>query len=70
MQTLDFCCDRMELNVREFLSVQYDSRFDEYAIVLPEDGSLMCFDFCPWCGKKLPESRREEWLEQNMPDDE
>ena len=45
-------------------------RFDEYAIVLPEDGSLMCFDFCPWCGKKLPESRREEWLEQNMPDDE
>ena len=52
----------MELNVREFQSVQYDARFDEYAVVLPEDDSLMCFDFCPWCGKKLPESRRDEWF--------
>ena len=59
----------MELNVREFRSVQYDTRFDEYAIVLPEDGSLMCFDFCPWCGKKLPESRREEWFEANITED-
>ena len=55
----------MELNVREFLSVRYDARFDEYAIELPEDGSLMCFDYCPWCGRKLPESRREEWFEEH-----
>ena len=69
MQTPDFCCERMELNVREFRSVQYDVRFDEYAIALPEDGSLMCFDFCPWCGRKLPENRREEWFEANITED-
>lgn len=67
---MEFCCDRMELNVREYLSVQYDPRFVEYAIELPEDGSLMCFDYCPWCGKRLPPSRRDEWFEKHMPDNE
>lgn len=58
-----FCCERMEQNIREFLSIRYDEHFEEFSIVLPEDGSLTCLDYCPWCGQKLPESRREEWFD-------
>lgn len=62
-----FCCDMMERNVlgendRKGL-VHYFKRFDEYT--LPDSdttGILLCF--CPWCGKKLPESKRQRWFEE------
>ena len=65
-----FCCDMMARNVycaddQEKKFVFYSRRFDEY--LLPssnstESGILLCF--CPWCGNKLPESKRIRWFEE------
>ena len=65
-----FCCDMMARNVycaddKEKKLIFYSKRFDEYMI--PEahgtdSGILLCF--CPWCGNKLPESKRMRWFEE------
>lgn len=59
-----FCCTEMEQNItNEFL--HYSDRFDEFGIPIHEDGlSIMLIRFCPWCGRKLPESQRMRWFEE------
>lgn len=42
-------------------SVQYDSRFDEYWVLA--GSARQCLVYCPWCGEKLPPSKREEWFD-------
>lgn len=60
---LKFCCAEMEMHVCETAAVLYNEVFDEYAIALLEDKvSAILLDYCPWCGKKLPESKRECWF--------
>ena len=60
----DFCCENMRRNTGdEYRLVYYSEKFGEYGIVMPEDGnSYMLIHFCPWCGKRLPASKREEWF--------
>ena len=42
----------------------YNAKFDEYGIIIHDGGtSLIYVSFCPWCGKKLPESKRDEWFD-------
>lgn len=42
-------------------SVHYDSRFDEYWV---EAGTArQCLFYCPWCGEKLPASKRDQWFD-------
>jgi hypothetical protein len=43
-------------------SIRYDARFDEYSIPAGE-GVSQCLFYCPWCGEKLPQSKRDEWFE-------
>jgi hypothetical protein len=44
--------------------VGYSSRFDEYGIRVHDGGSSsVLISFCPWCGARLPKSRRTEWFE-------
>jgi hypothetical protein len=39
--------------------------FDEYGIFIHDGGSsLTLINFCPWCGSKLPESKRDRWVEE------
>jgi hypothetical protein len=39
-------------------------RFDEYGIIIHDGGhSYLLISYCPWCGKKLPESKRDLWFE-------
>ena len=46
-------------------TIFYSKRFDEYMIPVSEDGlSGICIAYCPWCGQKLPESKRERWFEE------
>ena len=44
--------------------VHYEDKYGEYGLII-HDGtqSYQIISFCPWCGKKLPESRRERWFE-------
>ena len=62
-ENLKFCCTDMEMHICETAIVFYNEVFDEYGIPLLEDNvSAILLDYCPWCGKKLPESKRECWV--------
>ena len=43
----------------------YSPRFDEYGAII-HDGwsSYIGVDYCPWCGGKLAESKRELWFDR------
>jgi hypothetical protein len=44
--------------------VLYNPRFDEYGIIIHDGGnSYSMIQYCPWCGKKLPNSKRDLWFE-------
>ena len=43
--------------------VTYIEKFDEYGLIIHDGGwSFLEINFCPWCGAKLPESKRAEWF--------
>ena len=69
------CCDAMRARLSETCEVHpdpadcpdvvvdYSPRVDEYGIPVHDGGSgWIVIEYCPWCGAKLPESRRDEWL--------
>lgn len=42
----------------------YSSKFDEYGIIVHDGGSsFIVISFCPWCGTKLPMSKRDLWFD-------
>ena len=48
--------------------VYYSSKFNEYGIPVHdgENGTASSYidiQYCPWCGKKLPKSKRDEWFD-------
>ena len=49
-------------------TIYYSSKFDEYGIPI-RDGECGCatsyilINNCPWCGKRLPESKRNAWFD-------
>jgi hypothetical protein len=48
------CADRL---------IIYSPRFDEYGIIIHDGGSsYSVIRYCPWCGKKLPPSKRDRWF--------
>ncbi len=60
-----FCCNEMYLNVYETCSIMYEEKYDEYSIKCFEDDfSQLTLFFCPWCGKKLPDSKRDLWFSE------
>ena len=65
---IKFCCENMEyyLNLIDLDLVHYSEVFDEYGIPCHEDGghSSVRIKYCPWCGKRLPESKRDEWFDR------
>ena len=45
--------------------IDYAPKFDEYSLIVHDGGSsLVPIAFCPWCGAKLPESKRDRWFEE------
>jgi hypothetical protein len=45
--------------------LKYSARFDEYGLIIHDGGtSVRLIDFCPWCGTKLPCSKRDRWFEE------
>lgn len=42
----------------------YSTRFDEYGIIIHDGGaSFSRISYCPWCGTKLPNSKRDLWFD-------
>ena len=62
----EFECDRHpDLRDCADALVLYDPTFDEYGIPVRDGGpSQSILSFCPWCGVKLPNSKRDAWWEQ------
>ncbi|GAA0348706.1 hypothetical protein GCM10009092_11350 [Bowmanella denitrificans] len=71
------CCRDMEratsLNCKQHRDVfecpdvliSYISKFDEFGLIIHDGGSSsVVIRFCPWCGSKLPLSKREIWFEK------
>lgn len=45
--------------------IHHSAKFDEYGIIIHDGGSAFeIIKFCPWCGAKLPESKRDIWFEE------
>lgn len=45
--------------------IVYSRQFDEYGILIHDGGSSYCvIQYCPWCGTRFPESKREAWFHQ------
>ena len=68
MITMNFCCENMK-NYNDHGVVVYVEKYDEYGILIKDGGaSYVSIEFCPWCGKKLPDSKRDLWFEslENM----
>ena len=43
----------------------YVPKFDEYGLIIHDGGtSKINIAFCPWCGTKLPSSKRDRWFEE------
>lgn len=44
--------------------IDYNPKFDEYGIIIHDGGqSVSNISYCPYCGTKLPESKRDLWFE-------
>ncbi len=69
------CCQEMEqrltlgcnLHDSEYdcpdVLVSYLSKFDEYGLIIHDGGSnSISITYCPWCGTRLPESKRDLWF--------
>lgn len=70
------CCDRMKAEVDRKCDVHprradcpdalvdFAENLEEYGLLV-HDGtsSIIRILYCPWCGSRLPESRRDEWHE-------
>ena len=74
---MNHCCDQMrdciefkcELHVDPYECpdslVIYIEKFDEYGLIVHDGGtSFVCISYCPWCGIKLPESKRDRWFDE------
>lgn len=73
----NFCCEEMsekvycidlDKSIDRDQVVFYSSRFNEYGIPIYDGkkgvaSSYILIRHCPWCGKTLPESKRDEWFE-------
>jgi hypothetical protein len=63
-------CEKLKLNSStNFDNVDapiiYCEKFDEYGLKIIDGGtSSILIDFCPWCGQKLPDSKREKWFDE------
>ena len=71
----EHCCDRMnavsklscdqhdnECSCPDVL-ISYNEIFDEYGLIIKDGGSsVSTIDYCPFCGTKLPESKRDLWF--------
>lgn len=45
--------------------IHYSEKFDEYGLIVHDGGTASIhMNYCPFCGFKLPESKREQWFDE------
>lgn len=71
MERKSYCIDQKIILSEDSIEdkiVYYSSKFNEYGLPIydGENGratSYILIRYCPWCGEKLPKSRRDEWFD-------
>ena len=64
-RAIQFDCDKCddEYECPDTL-LSYIPNFDEYGIIIHDGGtSSLSIQYCPWCGQKLPDSKRDLWFD-------
>ena len=62
--SVDFHCDVHDDFACGDKLILYVPKFDEYGIIIHDGGvSFIQINFCPFCGTKLPNSKRDNWFE-------
>ena len=65
MKTVKHCCLDMDEYIKSEQCVRYSEIVDEYSIpCLADDTTGYLLKFCPWCGRKLPASKRDLWFDK------
>jgi hypothetical protein len=70
-----YCCEEMNKQVNHKCGthkndydcpdklISYNQKFAEYGIIIHDGGSsVMHINYCPFCGVKLPDSKRDLWF--------
>ena len=59
------CCEQMRYAVSTAkIPVIFIHKFREYGIKVIDGGTgFIEIQYCPWCGKQLPMSLRDEWFD-------
>lgn len=60
------CCKEMKDHLeRDEIALKFNKRHRQYGILyLDGTSSHQSISFCPWCGKKLPESLADKWFDE------
>lgn len=74
---MNHCCERMVKSIQQVCDkhadpydcpdalMTYIPKFDEYGLIIHDGGhSQVQIHHCPWCGKKLPDSKRNLWFDR------
>jgi len=64
-RALSFACDQHEspFECADQL-LCFNPMFEEYGLIVHDGGaSYVCIAHCPWCGTKLPDSRRDQFFD-------
>ena len=61
---VSFCCDvhKDPFECPDAL-IFYKPNYDEYGIIIHDGPSYQNIGYCPWCGTKLGESKRDLWFD-------
>jgi hypothetical protein len=43
--------------------IYYSGAYEEFGLKLSSGFEYSILNYCLWCGKKLPKSRRDDWFE-------
>lgn len=58
------CCSLMDDFLKDYrVQIFYSPRMREYYIPLKDNPAVQGIFYCPWCGKKLPKSVRNEYYD-------
>src|SRR3954469_14160643 len=66
MKYNDFCCDRMKFAIcehKKLIEYMPESRSYNFILGKNDKGTHWGFEFCPWCGTKLPSNLSDKWAE-------
>lgn len=64
MKKTKHCCELMDMFLEDpRIPLKYYPMAREYGIPLSHSSAIQLFFYCPWCGKKLPESLREKFFD-------